>query len=98
MNFSEEFSEPPLVQVTTVSLWTDYTPACSKALGPSGYYEQGIAMDAQLSFGESVTTKGFILRAGSSPIGIGCGGNLSITNNWIPNVVRWVATGKKKDY
>ena len=99
IQFTQEFESPPSIQVVAVSLWTDLTPCISRILGPSGYYESGQATDTQLAFASNITTTGFTLRAGSSPEnGVwSCGGDSSVYNYWIPNVVRWVATGKKKN-
>ena len=93
--FSKPFKQPPTVLVSTISLWTDLTPCEQRFLGPSGYYEGGDSMDAQVAFPADVTTTGFWLRAGSSLANIACGGDTATTFYWTANVVGWSATGVK---
>lgn len=94
--FPKPFKFPPTVLVTSLSLWTDLTPCTIRFMGPSGYYEGGSAMDAQIAFAASVTTAGFWLRAGSSLENGVCSGDTSTTFYWTPNVISWSATGVKK--
>ena len=95
ITFDKAFSKPPTISVHAVSLWTDFTPCILKFKGPSGYYESGQAMDAQLAFASDVTSTGFNLRGGSSPTNDNKGCRAHVNNYWIPNVLKWVATGLK---
>ena len=93
--FSEPFSSPPTITVYASSLWTDYTPCLLKTKGPSGDYESGMAMDAQLAFAEKVTNFKFSLRGGSSPVDSNSMCPNSVNYYWVPNKIHWIAVGLK---
>lgn len=95
ISFPKKFKYPPTVLITIQSLWTDLTPCENRHIGPSGFYEKGTAMDAQVAFPSAVTTTGFWLRAGSSLVDSACANDYTVVWAWVPNVVNWSATGIK---